>query len=136
MDLYFQYRLSSRIYMNNEYTEIDAEFGATQGTIVSYVIGFLFSILLTLVPYLLVTRHLLAGWTLALVIVGFGVAQLLVQLVFFLHVNAQSKARSNMIALVFTALMVLILAAGSLWIMKNLDYQMSATPSDHDAFML
>ncbi len=114
--------------MNNRFTAIDGEFGASQGSLKSYVIGFAFSILLTIVPYLFVTKHLLANWTLAFVIVGFGVVQLIVQLVFFLHVNAKQKARSNLVALVFTVLVVAILAVGSLWIMHNLDYSMNASP--------
>ncbi len=122
--------------MSNEFGVIDTQYGASQGTRTSYVVGFLLSIILTLIPYYLVVNRVLANSTLILVIVLLGVAQLVVQLVFFLHVNAKSKARWNLIALLFTILMVLILAIGSLWIMHNLDYSMSGGTNNHDAFML
>lgn len=122
--------------MSNKFGAIDNEYGASQGTLRSYIVGFLLSILLTLIPYFLVVNHALTSATLILVIILFGVMQLIVQLVFFLHVNPKSKARWNLIALVFTILMVLFLAIGSVWIMNNLDKMTSQNAGDKEEFML
>ncbi len=94
------------------------------GTLKSYIIGFILSILLTIIPYLIVVKHLLVGDVLVITIVLLGIVQLLVQLIFFLHLSAQSKHKWNLLTFVFTFLIVAILVSGSLWIMWNLDYNM------------
>ncbi len=119
--------------MNNELRIIDTEYGVGHGDLRSYVTGFVMSILLTLLPYFIVVKHLLSGYMLVAAIVCFGVAQLLVQLVFFLHLSPKAKAKWNLIALVFTGLIVLILVVGTLWIMNNLNYNMSQTIIDKNS---
>ena len=113
--------------MSKEFSAIDTEYGASHGTLASYVIGFILSILLTLVAYVGVVRHLFDSQTLLTAIIGFGVAQLAVQLIFFLHLSKRSRARWNLTAFAFTSLVVLILVVGSLWIMGNLNDNMNAS---------
>lgn len=110
--------------MTNELNNIDTEYGVGHGDLRSYITGFALSILLTLLPYSIVVNHVLSGYVLVAAIILFGIAQLLVQLVYFLHLSPKAKARWNLIALVFTALVVLILVAGTLWIMSNLNSNM------------
>ncbi|WP_299491595.1 cytochrome o ubiquinol oxidase subunit IV [uncultured Shewanella sp.] len=98
--------------------------GADHGTLKSYIVGFLLSILLTIVPYCLVVEQSLPTVTLILLVVAFGFVQLLVQLIFFLHLNTKSEKGWNFQSFVFTALIVVILLAGSLWIMYNLRINM------------
>jgi cytochrome o ubiquinol oxidase operon protein cyoD len=76
----------------------------------------------------------LAGQTLVLVIVGLAVVQLLVQLIFFLHLGKESKPRLNLTIFAFMLLVVGIVAIGSLWIMHNLDYNMM--PKEMNEHML
>ena len=88
----------------------------------NYVTGFIFSILLTLTAYLVVAMHLLAGSVLIVVIVGLALIQLWVQLIFFLHLDREKGPRWNLAIFLSTVGIILILVAGSLWIMNNLNY--------------
>lgn len=92
--------------------------GAHGPTQKQYVIGFALAIVLTVIPFALVMSHTVAGTP--LVIAGFALAQILVHIVYFLHVNGSEEQRWNLMALVYTGLMVFIVLGGSLWIMHHL----------------
>ncbi|MBP9763797.1 MAG: cytochrome o ubiquinol oxidase subunit IV [Gammaproteobacteria bacterium] len=102
----------------------DIEFGSDHGTVKSYIVGFIISLVLTIIPFVIVAKHLLSNSGMYVVIGIFAVAQLFVQLVFFLHLSFKSQARWNLNVFLFTFLVVVILVLGSLWIMANLDYFM------------
>lgn len=91
----------------------------------SYLIGFALSVVLTAVPFWLVMTGALAsaGWT-AAAIIALAVIQILVHTVFFLHVNTRAEGGWTLMAYVFTAVMVIIVIAGSLWIMYHLNSNM------------
>lgn len=91
----------------------------------SYLVGFALSVVLTAIPFWLVMATPLAspGWTAALII-AFAVAQILVHTVCFLHVNTQGEGGWTLIAYVFTAVILFITIAGSLWIMYHLNTNM------------
>lgn len=59
-------------------------------------------------------------WT----VVGMAVVQIVVHLVCFLHMNTSSEERWNVIAFLFTLLIIGIVVIGSLWIMYNLNINM------------
>ncbi len=87
------------------------------------VIGFLLSVLCTLVAYLIVAEHLLRPW----VVAPLGFLQTLFQLVFFFHLGIERKPRWNLAMFLFMALVVVVVIGGSLWIMSDLNYRMMAT---------
>lgn len=91
------------------------------GTFKTYLAGFLLSIVLTLLAYYLVEQHLLRGWTLITAIMGLGVIQALIQLIFFLDLGRESKPRMNMHVFLFMLLILVVIVWGTLWIMNNLD---------------
>jgi cytochrome o ubiquinol oxidase operon protein cyoD len=62
---------------------------------------------------------------------GLAVGQLLVQLGLFLHMGSEPKPRWNLMATLFSLMVVIIVVGGSLWIMNNLNYNMMS-PSDTD----
>lgn len=99
-------------------------------TLTAYVSGFVMSLLLTLLAYLLVTKDVVDGWVVIPAIVVLAVVQFVVQLVFFLHLGRETKPRWNLMAFLFMILVVFIVVAGSLWIMANLDYNMSHGNAD------
>jgi len=101
----------------------------------AYVIGFTLSLMLTLVAYFSVVNEALTGRALLLMVVGLAVAQLLVQLVFFLHLGRENKPRLNLLIFSFAALVIGIVVIGSLWIMDNLNYHMM-TPHQMDEHMM
>lgn len=104
------------------------------GSMKSYVIGFVLSIVLTLAAYVAVVAELFDKSTVVTFIIVLAIAQLLVQLLFFLHLGRESKPRLNLTAFLFMLLVVVILVFGSLWIMNNLDYNMMS-PDEMETHM-
>jgi cytochrome o ubiquinol oxidase operon protein cyoD len=101
------------------------------GNFVSYTIGFVLSVFFTVLAYLVVTEKLVAGWSLVGAVMTLAIAQLLVQLICFLHIGREAKPRWNLLAFLFMALILLVIALGSLWIMHNLNYHMSPKDMTH-----
>lgn len=90
-----------------------------------YLLGFALSAVLTAVPFWLVMTGTLAdAQATSLVVVGLAVAQILVHTFFFLHLNTRSEGGWTLLAYVFTAVIVVITIAGSLWIMYHLNSNM------------
>jgi cytochrome o ubiquinol oxidase operon protein cyoD len=119
--------------MDKEFRIISTQYHLGRNTLKLYVTGFVLSLFLTVVPYLLVVNDALTAKNLVLTIVVLGLAQLAVQVVFFLHLSTK---RWNLIVFIFTIFVVAILVGGSLWIMYNLKYNMaSSTPVDANAYM-
>ncbi len=117
--------------MTNDFKVIDEQYEASRFAMRSYVTGFVLSIVLTLIPYVIVVNHMFGKESLVFSAVLFGVSQLIVQVIFFLHLSKKSKPQWNIIVFVFTVLIVSILVVGSLWVMYNLNYNlMEATPSN------
>ncbi|MDP5280051.1 cytochrome o ubiquinol oxidase subunit IV [Sphingomonas sp. DG1-23] len=95
-----------------------------------YVIGFLISVVLTAIPFWLVMTGVLQdAQTTAIIIVAFAVAQIIVHTVAFLHVNTRSEGGWTLLAYIFTGVIVLIVIAGSLWIMYHINSNMMPMPS-------
>lgn len=93
----------------------------------SYIIGFLLSLVLTLTAYFAVV---ISAPNSLLIILMLAVIQLVVQLVFFLHVGQEKGPAWNLAVLISTFSIVLIVIVGSLWIMANLNYNMSPQQMD------
>ncbi|GKS88990.1 cytochrome o ubiquinol oxidase subunit IV [Acidovorax sp. SUPP2539] len=98
---------------------------ASHGSMRDYVIGFVASVILTAIPFWLVMGKVFEqSSTTALVILGFAAVQIVVHMVYFLHMNTKSEGGWNMLALVFTVVLVVITLAGSLWVMFHLNHNM------------
>jgi cytochrome o ubiquinol oxidase subunit IV len=91
------------------------------GTLKSYLIGFIVSLLLTATSFLLVISKQLSGSNLVYTIVSLALTQAIFQLVFFLHIGQEAKPRWETLAFFFMVLVLFIVAFGSLWIMHDLD---------------
>jgi cytochrome o ubiquinol oxidase operon protein cyoD len=104
-------------------------------SVTPYVTGFVFAVVLTLLAYAIVVNRWLSGGMLVAAIMTLAVVQLVVQLVFFLHLGRGKSARWNVTAFLFMVLILVIVVAGSLWIMHNLDYNMQMTPQEMDGYM-
>ncbi|MBD9645420.1 cytochrome o ubiquinol oxidase subunit IV [Pantoea sp. PNT02] len=102
------------------------EHGASHGSVKSYMIGFVLSIILTGIPFWMVMDGGASHDTILGVVLVCAVVQVLVHLVYFLHLDSKSEGGWNMVAIVFSALIILIVVVGSLWIMWNLNYNMMA----------
>jgi cytochrome o ubiquinol oxidase operon protein cyoD len=99
--------------------------GAAHGTFKGYVIGFLLSVVLTAIPFWLVMDKVFADpKTTVFIVMAFAVVQILVHMVYFLHLNTSSEGGWNMLALIFTMVLVVITLSGSLWVMYHMNTNM------------
>jgi len=95
-----------------------------------YLTGFLLSAVLTAIPFWLVMTGALQNPAVTtILIIGFAVVQILVHTVCFLHVNTRAEGGWTLMAYIFTAVIVLIVIAGSLWIMYHLNSNMMPVPA-------
>ncbi|MGJ7542000.1 cytochrome o ubiquinol oxidase subunit IV [Variovorax sp. LT1R16] len=107
------------------------EGGAAHSTVGGYVTGFILSVILTVIPFWLVMGKVFdSSSTTAFVILGFAAVQMVVHMVYFLHMNTKAEGGWSMLALIFTLVLVVITLAGSLWVMYHLNHNMM--PSMHD----
>ncbi len=99
--------------------------GEAHGTFKGYVTGFILSVILTAIPFWLVMGDVLPSkQATVFIIMGFAVVQILVHMIYFLHMNTSSEGGWNMLALIFTLVLVVITLAGSLWVMFNMNDNM------------
>lgn len=105
--------------------EFEPDFGTGEKNLSVYVKGILACIVLTLIPFAVVhAGSLTPGATIA-VIFSTATAQFLVQVVCFLRLNyTTEQAKMNTLSFIFTLVIMVIVVAGSLWIMYNLNYNM------------
>lgn len=91
----------------------------------SYLIGFVLAVVLTAIPFYVVMTHALPPSRAMLVIGVAAILQVLVHLRFFLHITFASTPKENLLAIVFTAVLILIMVGGSFWIMFDLHTRMA-----------
>jgi cytochrome o ubiquinol oxidase operon protein cyoD len=91
----------------------------------SYLAGFFLALVLTVIPFALVGTDVLQRTPSLAVIAIAAVVQILVHLRYFLHLDLHATPRENLLALAFTAVLLLIMVGGSLWIMFDLEQRMS-----------
>ena len=85
-------------------------------------IGFLLAVILTLIPFgLVMTDAFEDTVSTALIIMGLGVLQIIVHLVYFLQMNRRAERSWTLPALIVTVLLVAILLVGTLWGMPPLE---------------
>ena len=83
-----------------------------------YATGFILSVLLTAIPFWLVMAKVLPTPKMTgLVILAFAAVQMVVHMVYFLHMNTKVEGGWSMLALLFTVALVVIMLAGSVWVM-------------------
>jgi len=105
------------------------------GSLRGYLIGFGLSAVLTAIPFWLVMTGVIESKTAtAFAIMGLAAVQIVVHVIYFLHLNAKVEEGWTLVALVFTLILVVITLAGSLWVMYHLNSNMMPTHdmSSHD----
>lgn len=112
-------------------SDAHAEDGASHSTLKGYMTGFVLAVILTAIPFWLVIGKVFATSTVtAIVVLAFAAVQIVVHMVYFLHMNGKSEGGWTMLALLFTLVLVVITLSGSLWVMYHLNHNMM--PSMHD----
>ena len=95
-----------------------------------YLIGFILSVILTAIPFWLVMERPLSDGATAAVIMVFAAVQIVVHMIFFLHMSPKAEGGWSITSLTFTIIIVVIMLAGSLWVMHHLNTNMMPSPHD------
>lgn len=99
-------------------------------TMRDYVIGFLLSVILTAIPFWLVMTMPLSAGVTGAIIMAFAVVQIVVHMIFFLHMTPKAEGGWSLTSLLFTVIVVVIMLAGSLWVMHHLNANMMPMPHE------
>ncbi|WP_106477822.1 cytochrome o ubiquinol oxidase subunit IV [Phytohalomonas tamaricis] len=86
----------------------------------TYILGYGLALILTLIPFALAAWGSLSRMTLWWVIGACALVQIVVHFRFFLHVTLAKNKREDLQLILFTALILIIMVGGTLWIMFNL----------------
>ncbi|MFA6230252.1 MAG: cytochrome o ubiquinol oxidase subunit IV [Rhodanobacter sp.] len=90
------------------------------GSLRSYLTGFTLAAVLTIIPFWLVMGHVLSSTLVTtLIVLGLAAAQIVVHVVYFLHLDTKSEKGWNMLAFIFTMVLVVIVLGASVWVMYN-----------------
>ena len=97
----------------------------SHGTMGRLMVGFGLAAFLTIIPFALVMMEvdLPRNWLVG-IIMGLGAVQIIVHLVYFLHINSSVEEGWTMAATVFSVVILGIVLAGSLWVMHNMNENM------------
>ena len=90
----------------------------------SYLIGFALALILTLGPFGLVLWGGLRPGAMLIILGLCALVQMAVQLRFFLHIDLSRQKREDLQLILFSALLLIIMAVGTIWIMGNLAMRM------------
>ncbi|MGO4377038.1 cytochrome o ubiquinol oxidase subunit IV [Pseudoduganella sp. RAF53_2] len=95
------------------------------GSVKSYVTGFILAVILTAIPFWLVMGKVFdKSSTTGFVLLGLAAVQIVVHMVYFLHMNTKSEGGWNMLATIFTVMIVVIMLSGSIWVMYHMNHNM------------
>jgi cytochrome o ubiquinol oxidase operon protein cyoD len=91
------------------------------GTYKSYAMGFIASLLLTGISFIIVIAEVISGPALIYTLIGLALVQAICQLIFFLHLGQEAKPQWETLIFCFMVLILLIISLGTLWIMNDLN---------------
>ena len=98
--------------------------GASRGSLKTYIAGFVLSVVLTVIPFALVMGGGVPRSVMVWGICSAGIVQIFIHLHYFLHLDSSSKARWNVMALLFTLLIMGFFVGGTVWVMVTLNSRM------------
>ena len=91
-----------------------------EGSLRGYLTGFVLAAILTVIPFWLVMGHVFDNrWLTITLVLLLAVVQILVHIVYFLHLDTHSEGGWNMMAFIFTIVLVVIVLGASIWVMYN-----------------
>lgn len=93
-------------------------------TVKGYVTGFLLSVILTAIPFWLVMAKVLPTGPTSVIILALAGIQMVVHVIYFLHLDTKAEGGWNFLALMFTAILLFILLSGSIWVMYHMNENM------------
>ncbi|PSJ44385.1 cytochrome o ubiquinol oxidase subunit IV [Zobellella endophytica] len=94
------------------------------GSVKSYLTGFVWSVILTAIPFWAVMAGQLSKPATLAVVVGLAMVQLVVHLKYFLHLDFSRAGRDSSFAFLFTALIIVMVVGLSVWIIYSANAMM------------
>ena len=105
--------------------ETSGHYGTGQKRLSVYTLGIILCVILTLIPFFTVITKKYDHSTTLLIIFVSALLQFLTQVVCFLRLNTKTdQGKTNVMAFVFTIVVLLVVVGGSLWIMWSLRSRM------------
>jgi cytochrome o ubiquinol oxidase operon protein cyoD len=93
---------------------------ANHGTLRGYLTGFVLAAVLTIIPFWLVMGHVISSALITtLIVLLLAAAQIVVHVIYFLHLDTKSEKGWNMLAFIFMLVLVVIVLGASVWVMYN-----------------
>ncbi|EJF91244.1 cytochrome o ubiquinol oxidase subunit IV [Bartonella tamiae] len=92
-----------------------------------YMVGFILSVILTLASFLPVMNHWLDDWAVSskvIYLVGMALIQIVVQIIFFLHLNEGPDAKWNVTAMWSGVVFIALVIGGTWFAISHLNYNM------------
>jgi cytochrome o ubiquinol oxidase operon protein cyoD len=102
--------------------------GRTLSDVGIHTIGLALAVALTAISFWVANTSLLWVPGVLLGLAVLAIAQMGVHLVFFLHITTGPDSTNNVLALALGILIVILVAAGSIWIMADLNENMMPLP--------
>ncbi|WP_312527086.1 cytochrome o ubiquinol oxidase subunit IV [Comamonas sp.] len=94
-------------------------------TFSGYMIGFFLSIILTAIPFAVVMGDVFENRTTTVVVIAFfAVVQIIVHMIYFLHMNGKVEGGWTLMSTIFTIVFVAVTLAGTLWVMYHMNNNM------------
>jgi len=110
--------------MSSSPTHTDQHIESHAPTLGAYLTGFVLALILTIIPFSLVATGWLPPVATLIGVALAGVAQILVHLRFFLHLDMSDEQRWNTIFAAFTTVILFVLVGGTLWLFYSLKIRM------------
>lgn len=120
LDFHLYNCLPCGVYM----TEQQSSSPHWHGTMRGCLIGYIASLILTLIAYFMVVGNWVAAFTTFMTIAALGCVQAIIQLIYFLHVGQEERPKWGLVVFLFMLMVLVIIVSGSLWIMHSLDSRM------------
>ena len=123
----------------HEHAHSHAHDAGPHSSLRDYATGFVLSVILTAIPFWLVMAKVITERNTAVLVLGaFAVVQILVHMVYFLHMNGRLEGGWTLLSTIFTVVFVAIGISGTLWVMFHMNANMmpehpTPTPPVHDA---
>lgn len=96
----------------------------THGSLRGYIIGYASALVLTIAAFTVAPSAGMAPFSIEAALAVLAIAQMLVHLIFFLHINTAPVQKTNIMAFAATMLIIAIVVIGSMWIMAHLNHNM------------
>ncbi|WP_367846541.1 cytochrome o ubiquinol oxidase subunit IV [Rhodoferax sp. WC2427] len=97
----------------------------SHSTLKGYVTGFVLAVVLTVIPFWLVMGKVFdKPHVTAIVILAIAAVQIVVHMIYFLHMNSKLEGGWSLLALIFTLMLLVIMLTGSIWVMFHLNANM------------